>query len=372
MRERLTLFFASRYGTITAGALIGVTAALLQSAGNPPNMGICIACFERDLVGALGLHRAAPVQYLRPEIPALLLGSFLAALLFGEFRARSGSAPLVRFVLGFFAMVGALAFLGCPWRACLRLAGGDLNAVVGFAGLAVAMVIAASFFRRGYTLERAGKNRSAAGLVLPIGALLLLVLVSVKLRVSPGGALFFSRDGPGSQRAPIVFSCLAGLLIGALAQRTRFCTIGALRDLFLMRDNHLLSGVAGLIAAAFAVNIIAGRFSPGFVLQPIAHSNFLWNFLGMVLAGLAFALAGGCPGRQLILAGEGDGDSALFVLGMCAGGALAHNFALAAVPDKLVEGAVHTGGLAVPGRVVVVAGIIVCLVIALAFREKFS
>ena len=42
----------------------------------------------------------------------------------------------------------------------------------------------------------------------------------------------------------------------------------------------------------------------------------------MVLAGLAFALAGGCPGRQLFLAGEGDGDSAIFVLGMVSGAAL--------------------------------------------------
>ena len=34
-------------------------------------------------------------------------------------------------------MIGALVFLGCPWRTLLRLAGGDLNALVGLAGLAV-------------------------------------------------------------------------------------------------------------------------------------------------------------------------------------------------------------------------------------------
>ena len=67
-----------------------------------------------------------------------------------------------------------------------------------------------------------------------------------------------------------------------------------------------------------------------------ALSNHLWNALGMVLAGLAFMLAGGCPGRQLILSGEGDGDAALFVLGMIAGAAFAHNFALAAGLDTIV------------------------------------
>jgi len=34
-----------------------------------------------------------------------------------------------------FAMFGALVFLGCPWRAFLRLAGGDLNAILGIGGL---------------------------------------------------------------------------------------------------------------------------------------------------------------------------------------------------------------------------------------------
>ena len=38
------------------GAFIGVFAALLQHWGNPGNMGV--ACFERGIAGALGLHRA--------------------------------------------------------------------------------------------------------------------------------------------------------------------------------------------------------------------------------------------------------------------------------------------------------------------------
>ena len=100
MSERLTRFFASRWGIILAGAVIGVLAPLLQGAGNPPNMGICVACFERDIAGALGLHRAGVVQYIRPEIIGFVLGALIAAYLFGEFRARAGSAPIVRFTLG--------------------------------------------------------------------------------------------------------------------------------------------------------------------------------------------------------------------------------------------------------------------------------
>ena len=66
---RLPGFFGSRRGIVIAGAAIGVMAALLQYWGNPPNMGLCMVCFVRDIAGAIGLHRAPVVQYLRPEIP---------------------------------------------------------------------------------------------------------------------------------------------------------------------------------------------------------------------------------------------------------------------------------------------------------------
>ena len=122
---------STKKGIIGVGAIIGVLASLLQFWGNPANMGICVACFVRDITGALGLHRAGIVQYMRPEIIGFVLGSFIAAYAFKEFKSRLGSAPIVRFILGFFAMIGALIFLGCPWRAILRLAGGDLNSIFG-------------------------------------------------------------------------------------------------------------------------------------------------------------------------------------------------------------------------------------------------
>ena len=78
------------------------------------NAGFCVACFTRDIAGALGLHRAAVVQYLRPEIPGFVLGAFLSALMFREYAPRSGSSPVIRFFLGMCAMFGALVFLGCP------------------------------------------------------------------------------------------------------------------------------------------------------------------------------------------------------------------------------------------------------------------
>ena len=48
--------FARRYGRmILAGVVVGAAALILTAAGNPKNMGFCIACFERDIAGALGI-----------------------------------------------------------------------------------------------------------------------------------------------------------------------------------------------------------------------------------------------------------------------------------------------------------------------------
>lgn len=370
--QPVSRFLASRRGIILIGAVIGILAPLLQKFGNPANMGICVACFERDIAGALGLHRAAVVQYIRPEIPGFILGSLAAALYFKDFRARTGSAPLVRFVLGFCAMIGALVFLGCPWRTLLRLAGGDLNAILGLVGLTVGIAIGDQFLKHGYTLGRSRSTYAGAGLIMPAFALSLLLLLFFAPQFSAGGPIFFSAKGPGSMHAPIALSLAVGLIVGLIAQRTRFCTMGSIRDVLLVGDLHLMSGIIALTVAAFVTNLVLGQVHVGFSAQPVAHSNHIWNVLGMVLAGLAFVLAGGCPGRQLILSGEGDGDAAVFVLGMIAGAAFAHNFALAAGPDTLADGVLTVGGPGIWGMWAVGIGIVVCLLIGWTMREKIE
>jgi YedE family putative selenium metabolism protein len=233
------------------------------------------------------------------------------------------------------------------------------------AGFAVGIFLASQFIKSGYTLGRTAGTYAAVGWIMPLLAIGLLLLLLFK----PAGVLF-SEKGPGAMHAPLLCSLTAGLLIGFLAQRTRFCTVGALRDVFIMRSTHLLGGVLAMLAAAFCVKLGLGLVHFSFTGQPIAHSNHLWNFLGMVLSGLAFALAGGCPGRQVILSGEGDADAGVFVLGTITGAALAHNLKIVGAPDRMVDGAVHVGGLAAAGQAAVVAGIVICLCIGFFMREK--
>jgi YedE family putative selenium metabolism protein len=362
---QLRKLFATRRGIIGVGAFIGVFGPLLQKWGNPGNMGICVACFERDIAGAIGIHRAEVVQYMRPEIIGFVLGSLIAAYVFKEFRPRAGSAPIVRFMLGAFAMIGALVFLGCPWRALLRLAGGDGNAIFGLLGLVSGIWIGTRFLKRGYSLGRTERTYTSAGWLLPLimsGFLTLMLIFPQVQGEGRNGVLFYSVKGPGSMHAPLILSLLIGLCIGFLAQKSRFCTMGAFRDLILFRHTHLLSGVIALAVCAFVTNLMVRQFDPGFVGQPVAHTMSLWNFAGMVLAGLAFCLAGGCPGRQLFLAGEGDSDAALFVLGMIVGAGFSHNFGLASSPE----------GVAPYGVTAVIIGLLVCLFIGFTMRRKIS
>lgn len=336
---------------IVAGLIIGAIAALLVLAGNPANMGYCVACFLRDTVGGLGLHRAAAVQYIRPEIIGLLLGSFILATIRGEHAAKGGSSPVTRFVLGFFVMIGALMFLGCPFRMILRIAGGDWNALFGLVGFAVGIGVGVVFLKRGYTLKRTHKLTKLEGAVMPVIQVVLFALL-----VAAPTFIFFTKagGGPGAMHAPIVISLVAGLVVGAIAQYTRLCMVGGIRDFILFHETKLLLGFAAIFVAALIVNLAIGKFNPGFAGQPIAHTDGLWNFLGMLLVGFGSSLLGGCPLRQVILAGEGNTDSVVTIFGLAAGAAFAHNFGMAA------SGA----GPTFNGQVGVIVGIIVVLVIA--------
>ena len=68
--------------------------------------------------------------------------------------------------------------------------------------------------------------------------------------------------------------------------------------------------------------------------------------------------------------GEGDTDAGIFVLGMITGAAFAHNFALAAKPDKMLDGVVQVGGVSSVGMTAVLIGTAFCLIVGFTMREK--
>ena len=346
-----------RWAVIGVGALIGVIAVVLTVLGNPGNMGFCIACFLRDIAGATKLHTAGAVQYVRPEIIGLVLGATIIAAIKGEFKPRGGSSPMLRFVIAIFVMIGALMFLGCPLRMMLRIGGGDLNAIIGLVGFVLGIFVGTLWLRKGFSLKRTYPQSLAEGGVFPA---MMLVLFLASLLIPSIFAATEAGGGPGALHAPIIASLIAGLLVGALAQRTRFCTVAASRDAIMFKDFNMLFGFLAVIVFCIIGNLIAGKFHLSFADQPVAHTDGLWNFLGMALVGWGSVLLGGCPLRQLILAGEGNSDSAVTVTGYIVGAAICHNFGLAS----------SAKGPTVNGMIMVVVGFVVLAVIGLTNRER--
>ena len=191
---------------LLAGLATGLAALILTKMGNPANMGFCIACFLRDLAGAIGLHQAAKVQYLRPEIIGIVLGAFALSFIQKEWKPKAGSSPATRFLLGIVVVIGALAFLGCPLRMVIRLGGGDFNAITGLVGFVIGIFIGIIFLQKGFSLNRAYPVAPAEGLVLPgLFSLLFLLFITVS-------AIFFlSTEGPGAKHAPILASFVVAL-----------------------------------------------------------------------------------------------------------------------------------------------------------------
>lgn len=135
---------------------------------------------------------------------------------------------------------------------------------------------------------------------------------------------------------PIV-TLLFGLLIGWLAQRSGFCSIGGFRDFFMLKHTRLLYGYLALIVGAFI------GFLVFWLITPAAFENFFWLLhkglmpvpgapanlsviayivlavIGGIAVGLIGVLLGGCPLRQVVMTSEGNVKSLCFVIGMCAG-----------------------------------------------------
>ena len=241
-----------------AGALCGLVAACLAFFGNPANMAFCIACFIRDTAGALGMHQAEAVMYVRPEIIGLVLGAFIISIVTKEYRSTAGSAPMIRFILGMIIMIGSLVFLGCPLRMVIRMSAGDLNAWVALIGFVLGVATGVIALKKGFSLGRAYVTKAASGAVLPV------ITVGIFILLTATDLLKASESGPGSMHAPIVASMIGGLLFGALAQKSRMCFAGGIRDVILMKNFDLLTVVGSLLVVMLLYNVMTGGFVLGF------------------------------------------------------------------------------------------------------------
>lgn len=102
------------------------------------------------------------------------------------------------------------------------------------------------------------------------------------------------------------------VLMGAVANKTNFCTMGAVSDWVNMEDTGRLR--AWLLAAAVAMLGVAvleasGKLTLGTAtFPPYRTANFAWlrNLLGGLLFGVGMTLASGCGNKTLVRIGGGN------------------------------------------------------------------
>lgn len=135
-----------------------------------------------------------------------------------------------------------------------------------------------------------------------------------------------------------------GLVAGWLGQRSRFCSIGGLRDVLLTGDTTLLRGIIALFVAAWLAYPVIALLRPAAppelveMTQPppnpddpslIADDNEFHLpfeltmldgviFLSAIGVGFFSLLVDGCPFRQHVLAGQGRREAQFYLLGFYA------------------------------------------------------
>ena len=98
-------------------------------------------------------------------------------------------------------------------------------------------------------------------------------------------------------------------VFGAIAQRTHFCTMGALSDAYNMGDTMRLRQwalAAGIAILGFWALVAAGQLDPAKTLY--SGNRFIWlsALVGGALFGVGMVLASGCGSKNLVRLGGGN------------------------------------------------------------------
>jgi hypothetical protein len=160
-REKTRNILNIRYLIVVAGLITGIIAAVLQLLARvgppygPVSYGICIVCHGRDLIdwvvntiGGTNLGYAtiaAGVPVL--TIVGITIGGFTASVRNKEFKFRTTKNPIESFICGFVVMISALILGACPLRTVLRVAYGDVIAIIGFIAITFGVVISATMIK---------------------------------------------------------------------------------------------------------------------------------------------------------------------------------------------------------------------------------
>jgi uncharacterized membrane protein YedE/YeeE len=117
-----------------------------------------------------------------------------------------------------------------------------------------------------------------------------------------------------------------GMIVGYLAQRSRMCFVGGVRDFMLVRDTALLKGLVAFGVAAWLAFPLAGLAVGAAPVPsgPLDAVAVILTIAGGAGVGFFSTLANGCPLRQHVLAAQGVSSSMAYLVGFFAGAVIFH------------------------------------------------
>ena len=189
----------------------------------------------------------------------------------------------------------------------------------GLPDLQVGILTGVFFLNKGYTLKRTYRLSKTEGFLFP-------AIQSCVFHSACRNACFYltlqqQTAVLAENTLPSSSALLAGLIVGALAQRTRLCMVGGIRDMILFCESKLLLGFLAILVSALVCNFIltavtSGTLFPTWIcsVSQLPILTVCGIFWVCIWTGFGCVLLGGCPLRQLVLSGEGNSDSAITVI----------------------------------------------------------
>jgi uncharacterized membrane protein YedE/YeeE len=123
---------------------------------------------------------------------------------------------------------------------------------------------------------------------------------------------------------PVIATLAIGGFIGYMGQRSRFCIVSGIRDLFISRNVQRFMGLVGLTIGAVFGFMIFGFFGGTITDFPMpvqldSAGYLVVSIVGGISIGFFSVLAEGCPFRQHVMAAEGRESAMFYLLGFYIG-----------------------------------------------------
>lgn len=110
-------------------------------------------------------------------------------------------------------------------------------------------------------------------------------------------------------RTVVASAFVLGIAFGAISQRTNFCTMGSIADVFAFGDaTRLRQWLLAIAVAVLGTNLLAagGLIDTADSFYTAPRLLLLSHLVGGLLFGIGMVLAGGCPSKTLVRVGGGS------------------------------------------------------------------